>query len=206
MWLTERLNAIDTTMNLMGYPIPPDVPYPRPNPADPLSQRIKVFAEWCSAYYIHPHFNSPNLHPEKHVKNLMHLPLTGPEKPKPATVETMSQEEKDACIDAQAGDTEAKTLGLNPKTLYDLTIGTFLADHEHPNRDERGPDADKSAQTFLPDLQISYVYCQESLWSSTLAWWDLEEDIQKWKEEKRVLRPMAVRAIPGANHFVSCFP
>lgn len=110
---------------------------------------------------------------------------------RPSTYETMSVVERAACTYTAIGGIEQSFLSFNPSTFYDITLGTFLADHA------------SLSKPLLPNLKISYVYCEASIWSSVFGAWNIEDSISKWKEEKRKVRLTSIRGVKGANHFVS---
>ena len=96
---------------------------------------------------------------------------------------------------ALGGEIDFLSARSDPRVIYDLTKGTFLADH-----DSADP---KTSPPFLPNLKITYLYCKASVWTCVVGSWDIEDDIAKWKKEGRVLRPITIHGVDGANHFVS---
>ena len=189
----NSLACLDTTMNLMGYAVPPNVPVPRIDATMSFGERAVAFADWCSAYYTHPFYHSGEAKGKRDVSNLMPLPPTPDKRARPSTYEMLSEDEKESCMDVYVRDSEMLYLALSPKLFYDCTLGTFLADHA------------EDSGTFLPDLRIAFMYCEASIWGAIVGSWDIEADIEKWEKEKRTVRPVTLKSVPGANHFVCPF-
>lgn len=186
-------------MHLMGYPHPSDIPYPTPDPAVPQQTRTDLFANWVSSYYAHPYFRSESTS-DRNFKNFIHLTPKEEERFGPSTYETMNSIEKEECLHVPGGETDFLHVlsGPNINVLFDLTKGTFLADHD---------TNDKKLKThFLPNLKVSYIYCETSLWSCIAGAWSIEDDIATWRKEGRQVRPITTYCVERANHFVSLIP
>ena len=177
------------------------MPYPRVNPDlfPTHEERANFFSNWVSSYYAHPFFSS-DLTPEerdKNVKNLIPLIPNNDEKYRPSTFEAMSQAERDECLHVPGGDFDLLLILTGPHVLFDLTRGTFLADHDSAGGDKI------SKAPFLKDMKITYIYCQASMWATVAGAWNVENDIGTWTKEGRNVRPTTILGVEGANHFVS---
>ena len=112
--------------------------------------------------------------------------------PRPATVDhSFSPIDLEECTDSAPAtrSEQAFFTKLKPAPQYEQMNGALVF----------GQGADH----LLPRLKVCAVYGLNSVWSIPWGVWQLEKDVEKWKEEGKSVRPITFLPVDGGNHFVS---
>lgn len=178
----------------MGYPTPPGSYNPLFDLGLPETRRHLEFAVWISGYYSH----SPRLFDSKTpVAELMQGVLEQREAnpSKPATINRFTP------TDISKG-LEKITSGHGDDFM-------LLGDHRPVHRKVLlkalfGDYNDGSAVAALHGVQVSIIWCTESVWETPYAARSVQADIDSPPIHHYLQRSVKFFPFEGANHYVSC--
>lgn len=175
--------TVDVSYIALGLPAPPDGGEYSPlrDFSIPERERNVVFGTWVSSYYEHPAPSS---------RKLSGLQLHTPQNPARApTNETFSLADLRGCVDTAPG--RRSELAF----VSDLIQVPLL-------EQLRGALFDDARACVLPGVKVRMVYCMKSPWSIHWALWEVEKEMERWKNADVHGRPLRMIPVEDSNHFV----
>jgi hypothetical protein len=173
----------------LGYPTPENSYNPLVDPDIPTEERQQRFVEWVSAYYVHSPFARNPTTPLRDLANgLLEQRVANPLRKStaahfkvPAAIEVVSQ---------RNGDIFA--LGEHARQVFEAVR----------NRAIFGNLNETYGPPVLPKVDISYLWCTESVWEAVLAMRALQQEISSPPAYHYPVRSVKFIPLEGGNHFV----
>lgn len=143
-------------------------------------EAIRRYCRSISAYYTHPHIQS---------QSALGLQLA-PTRTAPPTVDTMTRQEYEACVDTAPMRTGEFPMFLNmQRALREQT--------------RRACFDEMLARAVFPAVDVVVVSCTQSTWHCVWGAMETERQYAELNSAGRTTRPIHFHHVPNANHFVS---
>ena len=185
-------NPVDPPLHALGYSTPENSYNPLFDPEIPVDKRQSKFEKWVSSYFVH----SPSARDlATPVRDLMNgiLEQRTPNSLRKATVTNFSPEDISASREVVSqGHGDGFSFGEHALPVHEAVRVRAIFGHLN---ETTGPPV-------LPEVDMSYIWCTESVWETVLAMRYLQHDIVSPPDYHYPARSVRFIAVEGGNHFV----
>lgn len=183
---------IDPPHHALGYLAPENSYNPLFDPEIPMDNRQSKFGTWVSSYFIH----SPSVQDlATPVRDLMKGPIEQriPHPLKKATVTNFTSEDRLTIVEiVSQSHGDAFSFGEHARPVHEAVRIRAIF----------GNLNETSAPLVLPKVDISYIWCTESVWEAVLAMRLLQYDITSPPDHCYLARSVRFIPLEGGNHLV----
>ena len=160
------------------------------DPTYPMEQRVPRFYSWVSAYYTHSDLARRTRDPA--LLDTTPLPYPAPPCARAATLDAIAPVSLEGVSwPGPIQGSEALLHGMPLSLAFEQTRRMIL---------------DKDAGRALPRCRVVVIWGENTLWEMAGAAWAVERLYKEREATGQVGRSLEVLEMPGANHFVRCFP
>ncbi|GJJ13428.1 hypothetical protein Clacol_007682 [Clathrus columnatus] len=188
----RKFIIFDPPHHALGYPTPPGGYNPYFDEEIPVAQREPRFSIWVSGYYSHSSaiFDTEIPIPELFAPGVLEQKNPNPKKPSTLTRLTPTDVSKGLEKVTKAhGDhfmLDEKSHPVHRKVLLRALFGDYN---------------DGNSVMALPNTQIAYIWCTESVWETPYAARSLQAEIESPPPHHYVQRSVEFIPFEGANHY-----
>ncbi|KAL5483652.1 hypothetical protein ACEPAI_8885 [Sanghuangporus weigelae] len=184
----------EAVYQFLGLPSPEGAYHPLWDDEIPLERKPAVIDAWFTSYYDHPYFSRS---PESRHREFSTLHPRFPLKPvKPSTSTNRAPEEVAAVTDPNPV--------MRSEIAFYFTIreSTLHQQYKAALASPLKPTSTSPATPFpFPNLKLSVVNGTRTVWNIIWTAWEMQKDLERWKNEEMNVRPVNFITIEGANHF-----
>ncbi|KAF8529854.1 Alpha/Beta hydrolase protein [Gautieria morchelliformis] len=185
----RKVIIFDPPHAALGYPTPENSYNPLLDPEIRVEERQPRFMAWVSSYFVHsPSVRDPATPLRDLTNGLLEQRVMNPSKKStaahftaPAAIEVVSQ---------RNGDMFA--LGEHARPVFEAVRTRAIFGNLN---ETYGPPV-------LPKVDISYIWCTDSVWEAVLAMRSLQQDIASPPDYHYPARSVRFIALEGGNHFI----
>ncbi|KAL5532480.1 hypothetical protein ACEPAF_6050 [Sanghuangporus sanghuang] len=184
----------EAVYQFLGLPSPEGAYHPLWDDEISLERKPAVIDDWFTSYYNHPYFSHP---PESSRRDFSALhPRFPPKQVKPSTNTNRTPEELAAM-------TDPNPVMRSEIAFYFVVRGSTLYEqYKAALTSSLKLTPTSPATPFLfPDFKISVVNGTRTVWNIIWTAWEMQKDLERWKNEGMNVRPVNFITIEGANHF-----
>ncbi len=157
------------------------------------------FMTWISGYFLHGE-------PYKSDGSTLERSNTQPSPP--PTVDTLTEEERESAVpppgEQGGSDQILYVRGISSGVFNTLREGALLlraSGVQDPDR--RASDSDSSLEAAWPNIEVRYVWCDQSVWEVIWGVMSMKCELEEAKKAGKDIRNVKYLRLEGSNHFVS---
>ena len=188
---SSRIHVLDPANDTLGYPTPAHWYNPRSDPEISAEELRSKSMIWLSSYFAHsPSSRDPIMLMHDFMKGNLAQHEIHPSK-KPTVMSPTDISAGEEVISTGHGD--LFSVRESARAVHEtVRIRALFSDLNQTS----GPPV-------LPKVDISYIWCTESIWQAVFTMRSLQQDIASPPDHHYLARSVRFMALEGGNHFVS---